>query len=155
MRRETVLHFQERIHQHDTDKLAEAMTEDQLFIDVLGPSLRGREKIRLRRRGRRHRRAGPHASAGKRGGGYRPLGSGRGKRLAETAAGFGRQQAVLRIHGEIEAHGRTLASPRWLEGDSNGRLYLFTAIACSSKCPPRRSDPAPMNSRAGKSLVVK
>jgi hypothetical protein len=27
--------------------------------------------------------------------------------------------------------------------------YLFTAIACNSKCPPRRSDPAPMNSRAG------
>src|SRR5467141_935627 len=34
-------------------------------------------------------------------------------------------------------------------------IYLRTAIACSSKCPPRRSDPAPMNSRAGRSLVVK
>ncbi|SRR6266699_1458874 len=33
--------------------------------------------------------------------------------------------------------------------------YFFTAMACNSKCPPRRSDPAPMNSRAGKSLVVK
>ena len=33
--------------------------------------------------------------------------------------------------------------------------YLFTAIACSSKCPPRSSDPAPINSRAGKSVVVK
>jgi len=27
--------------------------------------------------------------------------------------------------------------------------YFFTAMACNSKCPPRRSDPAPMNSRAG------
>ena len=33
--------------------------------------------------------------------------------------------------------------------------YFFTAMACNSKCPPRRSDPAPMNSRAGISLVVK
>src|SRR5882762_2257885 len=33
--------------------------------------------------------------------------------------------------------------------------YLFTAIACSSKCPPRSSAPAPINSRAGKSVVVK
>jgi len=29
--------------------------------------------------------------------------------------------------------------------------YFFTAMACNSKCPPRKSDPAPMNSRAGKS----
>src|SRR5215467_4626956 len=27
--------------------------------------------------------------------------------------------------------------------------YLFTAMACSSKCPPINRDPAPMNSRAG------
>jgi len=27
--------------------------------------------------------------------------------------------------------------------------YFFTAMACSSKWPPARSDPAPMNSRAG------
>src|SRR5713101_5945542 len=33
--------------------------------------------------------------------------------------------------------------------------YFLTAMACNSKWPPRRSDPAPMNSRAGKSLVVK
>jgi hypothetical protein len=27
--------------------------------------------------------------------------------------------------------------------------YRFTAMACSSKCPPTSSEPAPMNSRAG------
>jgi hypothetical protein len=27
--------------------------------------------------------------------------------------------------------------------------YFFTAMACSSKCPPARSDPAPINSLAG------
>ena len=34
-------------------------------------------------------------------------------------------------------------------------LYFFTAIACNSKCAPSNKDPAPTNSRAGKSFVVK
>jgi ketosteroid isomerase-like protein len=43
---ETVLHFLDRINQRDVDKLAELMTEDHVFIDSLGQSVRGREKIR-------------------------------------------------------------------------------------------------------------
>jgi ketosteroid isomerase-like protein len=43
---ETVLQFLERINQHDTDRLAELMTEDHLFIDSLGQSVRGRQKMR-------------------------------------------------------------------------------------------------------------
>ena len=39
--------------------------------------------------------------------------------------------------------------------DRRSFSYLFTAMACNSKCPPRKSEPAPMNSRAGKSFVVK
>ena len=43
---ETILQFLERINQHDADKLAELMTEDHVFIDSLGQSTRGREKMR-------------------------------------------------------------------------------------------------------------
>jgi ketosteroid isomerase-like protein len=43
---ETVLHFLDRINQRDVDKLAELMTEDHVFIDSLGQSVRGREKMR-------------------------------------------------------------------------------------------------------------
>jgi ketosteroid isomerase-like protein len=43
---DTVLQFLERINQHDADKLAELMTEDHIFIDSLGQSVRGRENMR-------------------------------------------------------------------------------------------------------------
>lgn len=43
---ETVLQFLERINQRDPDKLAEMMTEDHVFTDSLGQSVRGREKMR-------------------------------------------------------------------------------------------------------------
>ena len=43
---ETILQFLERINQDDADKLAELMTEDHVFIDSLGQSTRGREKMR-------------------------------------------------------------------------------------------------------------
>jgi ketosteroid isomerase-like protein len=42
---ETVLQFMERINRRDADKLAELMTEDHLFTDSLGQSVRGREKM--------------------------------------------------------------------------------------------------------------
>jgi ketosteroid isomerase-like protein len=48
---ETVLQFMERINQRDADKLAELMTEDHVFIDSLGQSMRGREKMRSGWRG--------------------------------------------------------------------------------------------------------
>jgi ketosteroid isomerase-like protein len=48
---ETVLRFLERINQRDVDKLAELMTEDHVFIDSLGQSVRGREKMRAGWRG--------------------------------------------------------------------------------------------------------
>jgi len=43
---ETVLEFLDRINQHDVDKLAELMAEDHTFIDSLGNSTQGREKMR-------------------------------------------------------------------------------------------------------------
>jgi ketosteroid isomerase-like protein len=43
---EVVLRFLERINQHDADKLAELMTENHVFIDSLGQSVHGREKMR-------------------------------------------------------------------------------------------------------------
>jgi ketosteroid isomerase-like protein len=48
---ETVLRFLERINQRDADKLAELLTEDHVFIDSLGQSVRGREKMRAGWRG--------------------------------------------------------------------------------------------------------
>ncbi|PYS55422.1 MAG: hypothetical protein DMG13_04185 [Acidobacteria bacterium] len=48
---ETVLHFLNLINQRDADKLAELMTEDHLFVDSLGQSVRGREKTRANWRG--------------------------------------------------------------------------------------------------------
>jgi ketosteroid isomerase-like protein len=42
----TVLRFLDRINQRDVDKLAELMTEDHVFIDSLGQSVQGREKMR-------------------------------------------------------------------------------------------------------------
>src|ERR1700683_944077 len=48
---ETVLQFMERISQRDADKLAELMTEDHVFIDSLGHSVRGREQMRIGWRG--------------------------------------------------------------------------------------------------------
>jgi len=48
---ETVLDFLERINKRDPDKLAELMTEDHAFIDSLGNTVRGREKMRTGWRG--------------------------------------------------------------------------------------------------------
>jgi len=48
---ETVLEFLNRINQRDPDKLAELMTEDHVFIDSLGQSVKGREKMRAGWRG--------------------------------------------------------------------------------------------------------
>ena len=48
---EAVLDFMDRINQRDADKLAEAMTEDHVFVDSLGQSVRGREKMRAAWRG--------------------------------------------------------------------------------------------------------
>ena len=48
---ETVLNFIDYINQHDTDKLVELMTEDRVFIDSLGQTVRGREKMRAGWRG--------------------------------------------------------------------------------------------------------
>ncbi len=43
---ETVLNFLNLINQRDVDKLVESMTEDHVFIDSLGQSVRSREKMR-------------------------------------------------------------------------------------------------------------
>jgi ketosteroid isomerase-like protein len=48
---EIVLQFIDRINQHDADKLVELMAEDHVFIDSLGQSTRGREKMREAWRG--------------------------------------------------------------------------------------------------------
>lgn len=48
---DTVLGFLDRINRHDADKLAECMTEDHVFIDSLGQSVSGREKMRAGWRG--------------------------------------------------------------------------------------------------------
>ena len=42
---ETTLQFIDRINRHDAEKLAELMTEDHVFIDSLGQSVRGRENM--------------------------------------------------------------------------------------------------------------
>jgi ketosteroid isomerase-like protein len=47
----TVLDFMDRINRHDADSLAELMTEDHVFVDSLGQTVRGREKMRLGWRG--------------------------------------------------------------------------------------------------------
>jgi ketosteroid isomerase-like protein len=43
---ETLLAFFDAINRHDPDKLASLMTQDHIFIDSLGNSVRGREKMR-------------------------------------------------------------------------------------------------------------
>jgi ketosteroid isomerase-like protein len=43
---DTVLKFMTSINRHDVDKLAEYMTADHVFIDSLGNSVSGREKMR-------------------------------------------------------------------------------------------------------------
>jgi ketosteroid isomerase-like protein len=48
---ETVLEFLDRINQRNVDKLTELMTEDHTFIDTLGNSNQGREKMRAGWRG--------------------------------------------------------------------------------------------------------
>lgn len=47
---DVVLKFLERVKQHDAEKLAELMAEDHVFIDPLGQSVRGREKMRAGRK---------------------------------------------------------------------------------------------------------
>src|SRR5579862_7528014 len=48
---EIVIQFMDLINRRDPDQLAELMTEDHLFIDSLGQSVRGREKMRAGWRG--------------------------------------------------------------------------------------------------------
>jgi ketosteroid isomerase-like protein len=48
---ETVRHFMDCINQRDADRLAEWMTEDHVFIDSLGQTVCGRERMRAGWRG--------------------------------------------------------------------------------------------------------
>jgi ketosteroid isomerase-like protein len=48
---ETVLDFLDRINKRDADKLAELMTEEHIFVDSLGNTMQGREKMRVGWRG--------------------------------------------------------------------------------------------------------
>ena len=48
---ETILDFIERINQRDADKLSGLMTEDHVFIDSLGQTVRGRDAMRAGWRG--------------------------------------------------------------------------------------------------------
>ena len=48
---ETILNFIKCINQRDADKLADLMTEDHVFIDSLGQTVCGREKMRAAWRG--------------------------------------------------------------------------------------------------------
>jgi ketosteroid isomerase-like protein len=48
---ETVLRFLERINQRDADQLAELMTADHVFVDSIGQSVRGRDRMRAAWRG--------------------------------------------------------------------------------------------------------
>src|SRR5579864_4128978 len=48
---ETAFLFLDRINQRDPDKLAELMTEDHVFVDSLGQTVRGRETMRKGWRG--------------------------------------------------------------------------------------------------------
>ena len=43
---EVVLAFMDRINQRDPDKLSELMTEDHVFVDSLGQTVRGHETMR-------------------------------------------------------------------------------------------------------------
>ena len=43
---DTVLEFMERINRRDAEGLAALMTEDHVFTDSLGQTVRGREKMR-------------------------------------------------------------------------------------------------------------
>jgi ketosteroid isomerase-like protein len=43
---DTVLKFMTSINRHDVEMLVECMTEDHVFIDSLGQSVSGREKMR-------------------------------------------------------------------------------------------------------------
>jgi ketosteroid isomerase-like protein len=43
---ESVLHFLELINERDADRLAQMMTEEHVFIDSLGNTVKGREKVR-------------------------------------------------------------------------------------------------------------
>src|SRR5271157_922534 len=43
---ETVLKFIDSINERDADKLVELMTEDHVFVDSLGQTVRGRERMR-------------------------------------------------------------------------------------------------------------
>jgi ketosteroid isomerase-like protein len=51
VRSKTVLAFLDRINKRDADKLAELMTEDHIFVDSLGNTMQGREKMRVGWRG--------------------------------------------------------------------------------------------------------
>ena len=42
----TVLEYLDRINRHDANELAEYLTEDHVFIDSLGRSIRGRDNMR-------------------------------------------------------------------------------------------------------------
>jgi uncharacterized protein (TIGR02246 family) len=48
---DAVLRFLEAINRHDADQLAALMTEDHVFIDSLGHSVKGRENMRQGWRG--------------------------------------------------------------------------------------------------------
>jgi ketosteroid isomerase-like protein len=48
---ETTLEFLDHINRHDADKLAEMMTDDHVFVDSLGNTVKGREQMRTGWRG--------------------------------------------------------------------------------------------------------
>jgi hypothetical protein len=78
---------------------------------------------------------------------------GRVARRKTAQAGVGSAGGELSGVSEPRADSLTLAANTLFRGVVFAfRDYLFTAMACNSKCAPRSSEPAPMKARAGKSF---
>jgi len=114
---ETVLAFLDAINQHDVAKLAELMTDDHVFIDSLGNSMRGREKMRAGWQGYfamcpdyrvSHDEIFHHGN---------------------TVAAFGSAGGTIRINGQLSPENKWETPAAWRVLVHNGKIQEFRVYA--------------------------
>lgn len=114
---EIAIAFFGAINAHDADHLAELMTDDHVFTDSLGASIRGREK--MRDRWRSYFAFCPD---------YR-ISHEAIFRDGETVAAFGSAGGTLSLHGKMAAANKWQIPAAWRVVVQGGRIREFQVYA--------------------------
>jgi uncharacterized protein (TIGR02246 family) len=114
---EIVLAYLDAINLHDPDKLAGLMTEDHVFIDSLGNSVRGRDKMRAGWRGYFAMCPDYRVS-------HEDI-----FRDGDTVAAFGSAGGTISVQGEMRAENKWQTPAAWRVKVRDGLIQEFRVYA--------------------------